>query len=48
MGMENYQFLKSAVGIMFPQQTLQIILSEMLQLHLAFMGTFPQQQIFFC
>ena len=34
MGMENYQFLKSVVGIMLPQQTL-IILSEMLQLHLA-------------
>ena len=45
MGMENYQFLKSVVGIMLPQQTL-IILSEMLQLHLAYLGSFPQQQIF--
>ena len=47
MGMENYQFLKSVVGIMLPQQTL-IILSEMLQLHLAYLGSFPQQQIFCC
>ena len=43
MGMENYQFLKSVVGIMLPQQTL-IILYEMLQLHLAYLGSFPSNK----
>ena len=42
MGMENHQFLESVVGIMLPQQT-WFILSETLQLHLAYMGSFPQQ-----
>ena len=29
---EKYQFLKSVVGILFPQQTMESILSEMLHL----------------
>ena len=29
---EKYQFLKSVVGILFPQQTLESILSEILHL----------------
>ena len=43
MGMKNYQFIKSVVR-MLPQQTLNY--TEMLQLHLAYMESFPQQQIF--
>ena len=49
MGMENYQFLKSVVEIMImlPLQTF-IVPTEMLQFHLAYLGSFPQQQIFCC
>ena len=36
MGIKKHQFLKSFVGILFPQQTLYCILSEML--HLAYMA----------
>ena len=39
MGIEKYQFLKSVVGILFPQQTFESILSEML--HLAYDKLFP-------
>ena len=35
-GMEKYQLIKSVIGILFPQQTLESILSEML--HLAYEG----------
>ena len=34
MGREKYQFLKPVVGILFPQQTYESILSKML--HLAY------------